>query len=598
MTNTIITEKAVTGNPHAWFDEGKVAPATTSRRGSLSRCENVRTAAISLLACVAMCANSASAGANKFIAAGWEFNERDVDALLDIADDMDETPVDGCVVYLNAKGRDGKAIETRTGGIFGETAWDYADVEPLVPKFRRLLAHKSFRHSFLDGYRAPKKRVAWGDDAAWAKIAHNLRVLAKFAKACGFVGFRIDPEDYQKQCQYVRIDADGMPYEELSALVRRRGRELFSSVFEEFPDIKILSYFLLSMGYTYMGEVDGRNLQDFMLCAGFDLWPHFVDGIFDVLPPSATLIEGNESAYSYRAEKMKYLWCENHVKNSLSGLLSPENRAKYRMQVQNSFGVYLDGYSTITNYNKYGYYMEPIDGSRTRHLAINLKQAVEAADEYIWFWGERSCWTSKKRKTWKDLMPGLYETLLSAKSPDELGRLLRQQMESGELMNLVTNSACRALDAGKVPKPYLTWQESLKSGCRQGVFGVDLAFGHGDTSSLVAEGVGSGCFVCSVGNRRPGEIVGISFCSKGKVSIMVGWQKGGKWDWTIPSVFVPVSGKADADGWIRTDWCVTIPDGADGFGLMLGVRQCDGEKAWFDDIMAISLNNQRNENKQ
>ena len=35
MTNTIVTEKAVTGNPHAWFDEGEVAPAATPRRGSL-----------------------------------------------------------------------------------------------------------------------------------------------------------------------------------------------------------------------------------------------------------------------------------------------------------------------------------------------------------------------------------------------------------------------------------------------------------------------------------------------------------------------------------------------------------------------------------
>ena len=546
-----------------------------------------------LMFAVALCTSVVLAGANKFIAAGWEFNDAGVDTLLERVDEMDKTPIDGCVVYLYAKRRDGGVICTRTGGIFGDAVWDYAEIEPLVPKFRQLLTHKSFRHSFLDGYRAPKKRIAWNDDHAWAKIAHNLRVLAKFAKACGFVGFRIDPEDYQKQCQYVRIDADGMPYEELSALVRRRGRELFSSVFEEFPDIKILSYFLLSMGYTYMGEVDGRNLQDFMLCAGFDLWPHFVDGIFDVLPPSATLIEGNESAYSYRAEKMKYLWCVNHVKNSLSGLLSPENRAKYRMQVQNSFGVYLDGYSTITNYNKYGYYMEPIDGSRTRHLAINLKQAVEAADEYIWFWGEKSCWTSRTRKTWKDYLPELYETLLAAKAPAELGRMLRLRMEAGELANLVSNSTCRATAADKVPETYWTWQEPLKSGYRQGVFGTDLALGHGDGSSLVAEGVGSGCFVCNVGKLRPGEIVGVSFCSKGKALVRIGWRKGAGWDWSIRSVLVPITGMPDADGWIRTDWCVTIPDGADGFGLQLGVRQLAGEKTWFDDIMAIPLEHQR-----
>ncbi len=51
-----------------------------------------------------MFANSASAGANKFITSGWEFNERDVDALHAVADAMDEAPVDGFIVYLNAKG--------------------------------------------------------------------------------------------------------------------------------------------------------------------------------------------------------------------------------------------------------------------------------------------------------------------------------------------------------------------------------------------------------------------------------------------------------------------------------------------------------------
>lgn len=547
----------------------------------------------SLLAIITLCACTAWAGANKFIASGWEFNEAGVDTLLARADDMDQAPIDGCIVYLYAKGRDGSVICTRTGGIFGDREWDYADIEPLVPKYRKLLAHKSFRHSFLDGYRAPKKRIAWGDDAAWAKISHNLRVVAKFAKACGFAGLRMDPEDYHRQRQYQLMDADGMSYERCADLARRRGRELFTGVFAEFPDAKVLSYFLLTMGATYVSEIDGRDLRGLMLHAGADLWPHFVDGMFDALPPTATLIEGNESAYSYRAEKMEYLLAANHIRINLGGLLSPENRTKYKMQVQNSSGVYLDGYSTITNEVRFGYYMEPINGSRTRHLAINLKQAVETADEYVWFWGERSCWTSKKRKTWKDYLPGLYETLLAAKAPAELGRMLRLRMEAGELMNLVSNSACAATTEDKVPKPFWAWQEDAKSGFRQGVFGADLAFGNGDRSSLVAEGVGSGCFVCNVGNLSPGEIVGVSFCSKGKALVSIGWRKGGKWDWTVPSVLVPVSGKADADGWIRTDWCVTIPAGTDGFGLRLGVRQCAGEKTWFDDIMAILLKHQK-----
>ena len=536
--------------------------------------------------CTALGAMSAYANANKFIAAGWEFNDNRVEHLLARADAMDETPIDGCILYLYATARNGKTISSRD--IMQQPAWDYADIEPLVPKYRKLLAHKSFRHSFLDCYRAPKKRIAWSDDAEWARVANNVRVAAKFAKACGFIGLRIDPEDYHRQRQYRLIDADGMTYEKAAELARSRGRQMFSGAFEEFPDAKVLAYFLLSMVNTYIADVDGRYLRDYMFHSGFDLWPHFVEGIFDALPPTALLIEGNESAYSYRAERMEYYRIGNHVKNNLIGLLTPENQVKYRNQVQNSFGVYLDGYSFHKPGAPYGYYMDPIDGSRVRRLGLNLKQAAEVADEFVWFWGEKSCWTSKKRKTWKDVMPGLYETLLSVKSPGELGKEIRLKMEKGELTNVVKNSACTAEKPEVLPKPYWSWQDTKKK-IRQGVFGADLEFGFGDKSSLVAEGVGSGCFVCDVKGRRAGEIVGISFVSKGRAAVQVGWKKDGKWDWTIPVVFVPITGEPDADGWIRTDWSVVVPDGANGFGLQLGARQLPGEKTWFDNVMAIPM---------
>ena len=540
-------------------------------------------------AAVAIVAVSAFAGANKFIAAGWEFNENGPDLLFARADEMDKTPMDGCVLYVCAKGRDGQKIDSKN--VINSPAWDYADFEPLVPKYRKLLAHKSFRHSFLDAYRAPRKRVAWTDDVAWARIAHNVRIIAKFAKACGFVGLRIDPEDYSRQNQYFRMDEDGMPYGELAALARKRGRQVFSGVFEEFPDVRILGYFFLSAGDTYMADVEGLSLRDVMLRRGSDLWTPFADGIFDAITPDAVMIDGNEQAYSYRAPRMEYFRASNHIHKNLGGLLSPKNRAKYRMQMQNSFGVYLDGYSFVKEGAPFGYYMEPIDGSRTRHLGINLKQAATAADEYIWFWGEKSRWASTKKgaTTWKDVIPGLYDTLLTIKSPAEMGRLIRQRMEAGELVNVNTNSACVSTDSA-VPKPYWTWQEDPKKKFRQGTFGCDLAQGHGDKCSLVADGVGAGSIVYIVGNRNPGEIVGVSFCSKGEhVGASIGWRKGGKWDWNMPRVLIPVSAETDSDGWARTDWSAIVPEGADGFGLMLSVSQCEGEKAWFDDILAIPL---------
>ena len=548
-------------------------------------------------AIVAFAAASAFASADKFIAAGHEFNEVGPDRLLERADAMDRTPMDGCVLYVCVRGRNGMKFYSQRDIINGPTL-DYADLEPQIPKYRKLLAHKSFRHSFLGAYQAPVKRVAWKDDDAWARVAHNVRTIAKFAKACGFVGLRIDPEEYHGQKQYFRLDEDDMSYEELSAIVRKRGQQVFSGVFEEFPDVKLLGYFMLTQGDTYMARADGRDLRDIMCRKGSDLWPHFIDGIFDAITPGAVLIDGNEAAYSYRAPRMDFFRASNQIHKNLGGLLSPENRDKYKTQTQNAFGLFLNSYCFVTNYHPLGYYMEPVGGSRARHLGINLSQAVEAADEYVWFWGARCGWAdgwtrAKDKPTWNDVIPGLHDTLLAVKAPAEMGRVLRQRMEAGELVNVNTNSACVSASSSIVPKPYWTWQESEKKGFRRGRLGCDLAYGRGDKCSLVAEGVEKGCFVCNVDGRRPGEIVGISFCSKGRhVAAKIQWRKGGKWNFAIPRVLVPISDETDADGWTRTDWSVIMPEeGADGFGLTLDVAQNPGEKAWFDDIIVIAKEN-------
>jgi hypothetical protein len=93
-----------------------------------------RTFAHTACVCAVLCAGAAWAGANKFIAAGWEFNDARPDTLLARADAMDKTPIDGCVLYLYANGKNGVKIATplhgptNAGSVFSENACDYADL--------------------------------------------------------------------------------------------------------------------------------------------------------------------------------------------------------------------------------------------------------------------------------------------------------------------------------------------------------------------------------------------------------------------------------------------------------------------------------------
>ena len=525
---------------------------------------------------------AATAGADKFIAAGWEFAGVGVDELLKRADEYDKTPLDGCIVYLEAKGVDGVHLTSRN--IIHQRAWTDEDFAPLVPRYRELLKHRAFRHSFLNSYRAPTNRVAWTDDAMWAKIANQMRVEAKFAKACGFDGLQMDPEDYHRQRQYERSDADGLPYARLAALARARGAEVFRGVFHEFPDVKLLSYWLLSTTKAFRSRVSAQHIRSWMERDEKDLWPHFVDGIFDVLPNTATVIDGCEDGYTWMAPRLQFLEATVRMREDFAGLLSPENRDKYRARTQFSFGVYLDGYSVRTN----GFwYMPPTDGSRFKTLAANLRQASFCASEYIWFWGERRGWIGEK--SWERELPGLHSLVWSVKGDRaELGRVLRRRMERGELSPINANGECKGTDPGKVPPPYETWQQEPKYCPQQGTFGCDLASGDGDSSSLVARNVGEGCFIVGANGYKPGDTFGLSFSSKGRhVAATVGWRVNGKWDWSIPGEIVPIQGEPSADAWTRTDWGFAIPEGANGFGLMLKVRQDKGETCWFDNVAII-----------
>lgn len=540
---------------------------------------------------------TAFARANKYVAAGWEFAETDVDGLLKRADAFDKTSLDGCVLYLSATGTDGQALTSRN--ILHQRAWTDADFAAVLPKYRELLSHRAFRESFLNSYRAPTNRLDWSDDAAWARVANNMRVAAKFAKACGFVGLQLDFEDYYNQNQYVLHDSDGMDYETLAKLVRRRGREVFSGVFAEFPDAKVLSYRLLSLDKAYMNDVDGRYLRDFLMRKGTELIHHFADGMLDALTPEATLIEGLEDGYAWEAPRMQYLTGALTVHDGHSYLVAPENREKYRRQVQASFGFYLDAYSVHT---KGMWYRGPVRGSRLYHLRQNLQQATEAADEYLWFWGECGSWTGTDKKrtatTWEQMLPGLDEAFLVLKDPATLGRRLRARMDAGELKPINANVACVGTDPKRIPAPYGSWVEHARCKFRPCSFGCDLTEGDGDRSSLVAENCQRGCFTYATGKLRfePGDIFGLSFSAKGRhVSATINWMKDGKWNWDLRPMIVPIDPKTGPDGWTRTDWSFSIPEDADGFGVQLGVGQAVDEKCWFDNIAIIPAQGKKTE---
>ena len=526
----------------------------------------------------------AAPGGRKFIAQAWEFGPnawpKDFVAA---ADAFDKTGIDGVGIFLKGYDKNGNLIGVRD--IF-RTEWTYEAFAPLIPDMREMTKHRAFKESFCGSFRSPLKdtgRIAWEDDETWARVARNMRVAARIAREGGFRGLSMDVEDYNKVRQFVR-QPDEKPFGELSALVRRRAAEVFGGVFEEYPDITILSFWLLS---TVDDWYDMNDLVGFTRAKG-SLWPSFVNGILDVLPPTAKLIDGDENGYRYEAEKNTFYRKADRVRRRLVPLVAPENREKYKRQVQVSFGQYLDMYTHPTNSS---WYFPPLDGSRLEHFRVNLTQAVDAADEYIWLWGERyhhvdwaegyahnpSCY----KGTWDERLPGLTAMLKFVKDPQAFAKERMAELESeGRLANLAPRGVDEAEAETGVPK-FGTWRDGKDKGV--GAFGVDPAFGEAGGPSLCATGCLSGCFTVTLKGVRQGEYYAIRASAFGDgVDAGVSWRDAqGKY--VGRAVKMSFDGD-ETDTWRHLLLPVHIPAGAATMTLTLGVSLPDGAKAWFDNV--------------
>jgi hypothetical protein len=528
-------------------------------------------------------------GSRKFIGHGWDFLGVSPQEVLANADALDKTGLDGISISLSKTLPDGKRLSY--GSILNEPAWAREAFKDDIPTLQAISRHPSLRHSFLTSFWTPHPRLAWADDAAWERFANNIGVQAWVAKQGGMEGLMVDPEDYSGSRQFYRAATDP-EYPACAALARKRGAQIMSAIAKEYPDVTILSFWFLSMerGCASMPDTAAA------MAGKGTLWPAFINGMLDVIPPGAKLVDGDEGAYSYEATRQDFYVAAWNTLSGVLSLVAPENHSKYRNQAQASFGTYMDCYTNPTNSP---YYFGPYNGSRLAHLEMNFRQAMRVANEYVWVYGEKHAWIHWKgirekrfmeMRTWEEDLPGLAESMAEIKNPvGAAARSFAKIKASGGNTNLVSNPTCASKEplspdtfhAGKTPAPFGTWQDENQL---QGVFGLDTATGRGDKSSLCMKGVGSGCFTLDIPHVKFGERYLVSLAAKGaEPHPTVYWQRDGHWDWGIPGVEL-LLGKPEADGWRTASTLVDIPGGADKMVILLNARQEAGQQTWYDNV--------------
>ncbi len=512
---------------------------------------------------------ASSAETKKFIYASWEIGDVTPEEILAHADQFDKTACDGLSLGLRAI-LPGAAFNN-SRHVMEEPRWLDSEIDALLPVYQELTKHPSMKHCFASVNTAPRKeRLAWTNDAAWALYADNMRANARFAKLAGFEGVLTDFEDYwhKKQFRWMEGDPD---WEETKKIARRRGAEVFGAVFGAYPDAAILTFQLLTTDTEYPRQRNPRLHME----EKRDLWPAFVNGILDVLPPGAKLIDGNESfGYTARASRNDFY---KSVRDQISGVLplvEPENRAKYRTQLSISFGLYVDAYACPTNSP---WYLEPVRGKRIYHFEDNLRQACEAADEYIWFWGEKGFWIDwpadlKDGKDWK----GFKDMTWRGKYFEGgWGRIKPWNETLDGNFDLMTRG---------VKEPYRCVQEEYARQKADGSF-KDLA---ADKPLNVATNGGASTFIRS--RFETDGWYGVKV--KGRGEIVRGniyFQSHGSWRWKLGSFRIDFA-PPDAEGWRDGAALVRIPgDATDLYILLDAGKEEKVRKVEFKDLEVFRI---------
>lgn len=539
--------------------------------------------------------SAACAGAEprkKAVATGWD--QPDLKHLLENQEEIEKRPFDGVVCHLFAKNEAGKVVWSLRTPVSPEP-WQREWFDDTVRKLQSL-KWKRFTDNFLNVDANPGN-VDWFDDAAWQRIADKWRIIAHLARFGGFRGICFDPEPYYPPAALFSYRAQPQRNEhtfaEYCAKARQRGREMMRALTAEYPDITLLCYFLNSVNAAAARQGDP---QPALAAAGYGLLPALLDGWLDEAPATVKIIDGCESAYLYNSVE-QYLEAAVSIKGECQRLVSPENRAKYRAQVQVGFGIYLDAY-----WNPPGspWYIDGKGGSRLDRLRDNLRTALRVADEYVWVYGEKHRWwptanRSVNATTWPEVLPGVERFINLARDPLGWAAARLESLGSAaDEANLLRNgrfSQTSITDAsgktvqwqqGRPPVGWSTWQREKS----RGTFAWDRDEGCGDKGSARCSGVDDGCFLQSI-EVKPGEIYVAAAMRKlagaGEACLRVRWQTpDGKWTAEVSDVVAWSS--EPRDKWGRLLAVAEVPPGAGRLVVLLlarGQRSPD-DIAWFD----------------
>lgn len=361
----------------------------------------------------------------KLIHAGWaDGNPASIRKNIRLMEDA-APGYSGMRIFITGTDEEGKTVTHRM--MFGSRKFRKEYFRSAV----RDLKATDFRR-FTDNFIATgvqPGKISWFSDQDWEAVCGNFALFAEIARETGMKGLIFDSEEYTEKLWRFK-NVPGKKREECIAMARERGRRFGKAIFGTYPECRLFCFFWLSLDFRYASSPEDAQLS-----------AHFIDGVYDVLPPGAMIYDGMENL-GYRLRSRNDLnRAAKLFYQDFPRMLSPENRAKYYAQTRMAGALYLDAYFSLPETKSYAYWLA--DGKKKYGTADffrrNLQLTLEMSDEYAWTWGEGGAWwilPGSRRISWEKHCPGARQALLDALHPVAAAeRVVRERKRPNLLQN-------------------------------------------------------------------------------------------------------------------------------------------------------------------
>lgn len=262
----------------------------------------------------------------------------------------------------------------------------------------------------------------WFDDAHWAAILNNARLVAKAGAIAKCIGICFDPEPYgNNPWAFSQVAHKEKSFAEYEAVCKKRGADFIRTVEQELPNPRVLAFYQMSLFGEYCRPMSPEDRAAKLSRHDYALYPAFFNGMLEAAGPGTRFIDGNESAYYY-TEYGQYFAAYHLAKQRALYLIDPALWTKYQTQVQAGHALYIDQYFGLRANRVLGHYMTPEE--QPRWFEHNAYWALTATDEYVWCYSERMNWWTNK-----DVPKGAADAIRSAKQKYETGAPLGFDIE-------------------------------------------------------------------------------------------------------------------------------------------------------------------------